>query len=296
MLIDIHVHTRPDNVPPRAGGSAFATPEELIAMFDERGIDKAVILPEGSPEAASPGVSVSECLEVVARYPDRFIPFCNIDPRMLTHSPQADFTPMLELYKSLGCKGLGEQTANLPFDNPMMWNLFAHCEACEMPVTFHVATQIGGTYGIYDELGLPRLEETLRRFPKLTFLAHSQAFWSEISGDVTEATRGGYPKGPVAEGGRVVALMREHPSLCGDLSAGSGYNAVSRDPAFGYRFMEEFQDRLFFGTDICSPTNKTPLVEFLREAGEKGHISPQAHEKIAWKNADRLLGLGDAAA
>ncbi len=78
---------------------------------------------------------------------------------------------------------------------------------------------------------------------------------------------------------------------CGDLSAGSGHNAVSRDPAFGHRFLEEFQDRLFFGTDICAPTNQTPLVEFLRDAVEGGHISREAYEKIGWKNAERLLGI-----
>lgn len=72
-----------------------------------------------------------------------------------------------------------------------------------------------------------------------------------------------------------------------------GHNALSRDPAFAYRFLEEFQDRLFFGTDICAPSNQTPLVEFLREAVEGGHISRTAYEKIAWKNAERLLGLRD---
>jgi hypothetical protein len=85
--------------------------------------------------------------------------------------------------------------------------------------------------------------------------------------------------------------MRKYPNLCGDLSAGSGYNAISRDPAFGYRFLEEFQDRLFFGTDICAPTNQTPIVEFLRDAAETGRISRQAHEKIAWQNAARLLRM-----
>jgi len=296
MLIDIHVHTTRENVPGRSNGDNFATPEQLVAMFDERGIDMAVILPEASPECMSPGVSVSECLDVVARYPDRFVPFCNIDPRALTDSPSANFTPMLECWKSRGCKGVGELTANLPFDDPRCWNMFRHVEACGLPVVFHVATQIGGTYGLYDELGLPRFEKTLREFPHLTFLGHSQAFWSEISGDVTEATHGGYPRGPVVDGGRLVALMREYPSLCGDLSAGSGHNAVSRDPEFGYRFFEEFQDRLFFGTDICAPTNKTPIVEFLRRAVEGGHISRDAHDKIAWRNATRLLGLDEQGA
>jgi len=56
--------------------------------------------------------------------------------------------------------------------------------------------------------------------------------------------------------------------------------------------MEEFQDRLLFGTDICAPHNETPLVDFLNAAGRDGSISRQAYEKIAWRNADRLLNLG----
>jgi hypothetical protein len=291
VLIDIHVHTTPKVGPRRPNGETYATPEELIAMFDARGITRAVILPEASPECAHRLLSNDECLAVVERYPDRFIPFCNLDPRMLTNSPAANFAPILEYYRGCGCKGVGELSANLPFDEPRVHNLFKHCEACQMPVTFHISTQIGGTYGLYDELGLPRLEETLIRFPGLVFLGHSQPFWSEISADVTEASRNGYPGGPVVEGGRLVALMRKYPGLCGDLSAGSGHNAISRDPAFGYRFLEEFQDRLFFGTDICAPTNETPIVEFFRDAVEQGRISRQAHEKIAWRNATRLLGL-----
>ena len=291
MLIDIHVHTAPRIGQRRPNGETYATPEQLLAMYDERGIARGVILPGGSPECGHHPLSIDECLDIVARHPGRFIPFCNPDPRMLTNSPDADFAPMLDYFKSQGCRGVGEVCANLHFDDPRVWNLFKHCEAAGLPVTFHVATQVGGTYGLVDELGLPRFEATLERFPNLTFLGHSQAFWSEIGGDVTEAARGGYPKGPVAEGGRVVELMRAYPSLCGDLSAGSGHNAVSRDPAFGYRFLEEFQDRLFFGTDICAPSNKTPLVEFLRDAVEGGHISRAAYEKIAHENAERLLRL-----
>ena len=292
MLIDIHVHTTQcGDGPCRGNGETYATPEQLIAMYDERGIAKAVILPSTGVECGHHQLSVDGALDIVARHPDRFVPFCNVDPRMLTNSPQANFTPMLEFYKGRGCKGVGEMCSNLPFDDPMVWNLFRHVEAAGLPVIFHVATQIGGTYGLYDELNLPRFERTLREFPDLTFLGHSQAFWSEIGGDVTEETRGGYPKGPVAEGGRIVELMREHPNLCGDLSAGSGCNAVSRDPEFGYGFLEEFQDRLFFGTDICAPSNTTPLVDFLRDAVEGGGISREVYEQVGWKNAERLLGL-----
>ena len=52
MLIDIHTHTafaRPAGVT-RANGSAYPTPERLIAMMDAHGIDRAVVLCTLSPE------------------------------------------------------------------------------------------------------------------------------------------------------------------------------------------------------------------------------------------------------
>ena len=170
-----------------------------------------------------------------------------------------------------------------------MENLFRHAEANELPMIFHIGPQQGACYGIVDRLNLPLLEGALRQFPRLKFLGHSQPFWAEISGDLTEVARAGYPGGKVSEGGALVRLFREYPNLHGDLSAGSGYNAVSRDPDFGYRFLEEFQDRLFFGTDVCDPRNETPLPGFLDEAVEKGHISRECYERVGWKNAEQLL-------
>ena len=87
--------------------------------------------------------------------------------------------------------------------------------------------------------------------------------------------------------------MRKYPNLCGDMSAGSGCNAVTRDPAFGYAFLEEFQDRLYFGTDICSPRNMhsdmMKLAGFLDDAVTRGKISWGAYEKICRGNALDLL-------
>ena len=85
--------------------------------------------------------------------------------------------------------------------------------------------------------------------------------------------------------------MRKYPNLCGDLSAGSGQNALMRDPEFAYKFLEEFQDRLFFGTDICSPTNDFKLTFFLDEAVENGHISQECYNKVCRENALKLLGM-----
>jgi len=301
MLIDIHVHTATHPSPPRSGSTeGFATPEQLVGMYDEVGIGTAVILPIVSPECSNLVQSVDEIVAIAQAHPGRFVPFCNVDPRMVGNAPDADLGYLLEYYRDRGCRGIGEVTANLSFDDPLVQNLFRHAERLDMPVTFHVATRAGGIYGLIDDLHLPRFERMVQAFPNLKFLCHSQAFWSEISGDVTEETRGGYPDGPVAPGGAVVELMRRYPNVLGDLSAGSGHNAVSRDPEFGYAFLTEFQDRLFFGTDVCAPKNRDDvlvrLATFLRESLAAGKITQEVFDKVTRLNAARLLGLPTAGA
>ncbi len=301
MFLDIHVHTSNwSDLPWGPGMQCPCTAEQLLEMYDSVGIAKAVLLPLVTPECNILTQSNEEILQVAARYPDRFIPFCNLDPRLSVNSPSFDFSFVMRHYKARGCRGIGEVTANLPFTDPRVTNLLDHAEREGLPVLFHVATQDGGTYGLIDELGLPRFEEQLRTHPSLVFLAHSTAWWSHISGDVTAAAWGSYPKGPVAPGGRVPELLRRYPNLYGDLSAGSGYNAVSRDPDFGYAFLTEFQDQLCFGTDVCQPRNRSDVLVWLKTFLERGladgRLSREAFEKIAWRNAARVLKLEPAAA
>lgn len=85
--------------------------------------------------------------------------------------------------------------------------------------------------------------------------------------------------------------MRRYHNLCGDLSAGSGYNALARDPAYAVQFINEFHDRLFFGTDICRPDSEVPLVNFLIQLRENGSISREVFHKVAKGNAVKLLAL-----
>lgn len=293
-LIDIHVHTCKPRHPKvtRANGTRYPSPPQLIEMMDAAGIDMAVVQTTISPECRYTTVTPEETIEVCAMYPKRLIPFCNLDPRFVSNSPKADFRRLLEAYKELGCKGVGEYVPNLYFDDPLNMNLFGQVEEAGLPLTFHIAPQVGGCYGCVDEVGLPRLEIVLKAFPKLVFLAHSQPFWAEISTDVVQdGKRVGYPKGKVTPG-RVVELMRKHPNLHGDLSAGSGFNAISRDPEFGYAFMEEFQDRLYWGTDIANVPQKLPIVNYFHKLQAEKLISQAAYEKIAWRNANRLLRLG----
>jgi len=294
MFIDIHIHVAKQRHPKlrRASGSRYPTPDEAVAVMDAHGIDKAVVMTVLSPEWRYCIISPEETLEICAMYPDRLIPFCNMDPRYLTNDTTANFTPLLEAYKELGCKGVGECIPNLPFDDPLCMNFFKHVEKSGLPLTFHIAPKQGGHYGFVDDVGLPRLEKVLRAFPGLTFLAHSQPFWAEIGADVIRnGERVPYPTGPVTPG-RVVELMRNNPNLHGDLSAGSGFNAISRDPEFGYGFMEEFQDRLYWGTDLANEAQEHPIVGYFHKLKKESLISVEAYEKITWRNANRLLDLG----
>jgi len=290
MIIDGHVHiarlqtTKNEKRTP-------VTPEKLIKKMDEEGIDKAIVLPIVSPETGFFPSTCQEVLKASKKYPDRLIPFCNLDPRAAGNKPDTDFSWVLEEYKEAGCKGVGEITANLYIDDPRVKNLFYYCSKLKLPVLFHLATKVGGVYGLADSIHLPRLEKVLQEFPEVIFIGHAMAFWSEISAKVDEKTRGGYPKGPVKEEGRVPELLKKYPNLYGDLSAGSGYNAISRDPHYGYKFLEEFQDKLLFGTDICFIEQELPQVKFFKEGLKKGKISKQTYKKITCENIKKLLGI-----
>jgi predicted TIM-barrel fold metal-dependent hydrolase len=293
MLIDIHTHASMCSGFLRYNGSRYPTPEELIEKMDSENIDMAVVLCSVSPEVRYVLVTPFEVMEMARRYPKRFIPFCSIDPRMMLNNVSSDFRPMLNYFKESGFKGIGEYMPNLELDHPLNMNLFSQVEEVGgLPILFHLANTLNHNmqYGCYDDLGLPRLEKVLKSFPKQIFLAHSQVFWAEMSSDITEEERGGYPAGKVIEG-RVSELMRKYPNLHSDLSAGSGHNAIARDLDFGLNFMEEFQDRLYFGTDIANVPQDLPQIKLFKRLKEEKLISEEAYEKISWQNAVRLFGI-----
>lgn len=285
MFIDIHAHAFYDS-----GPWHILKPEELLKIYDAVDVERAVLLPIVNPECVSAVQGNEEILRMADEF-KRFIPFCNIDPRFVRNIATADLERLTKYYRDKGCKGVGEICANLSFTDPLVWNLFSAAEKAGLPVLFHIAPRIGYFYGLYDEPGLPRLEESLRMFPKLSFIGHSQAFWAEIARLDTPFARAGYPTGPVKEEGAVPKLLRKYPNLYGDLSAGSGWNALARDRDYAAKFLTEFQDRLMFGLDICKADGKTPLVDLLVDMRRSEEIREGVFQKVAAKNAMRLLGL-----
>ena len=292
--IDIHAHVTPfpELAPPIATGMPMPSAEQLIGLYDELGIEKGVLLPLTSSEYHFEQTTSLDVKYVVDQHPDRLLWFCGIDPRTCGNNPGADISKLLMHYKGLGAKGVGELTAQLYTDDPLMDNMFYHCAECDMPVTIHIAPKFGDCYGIVDELGLPRLEKMLKKHKNLKIFGHSLLFWSEISGDVTEETRNKYPKGKVTDG-RIAYLMRKYENLYCDLSATSGSNALMRDPEYAARFIEEFSDRIMYGCDICAMNQRFSFAfnEFLDKMYDDGMISAENYYKLVRGNAERILGL-----
>lgn len=301
LFIDIHAHAyriKPYHdafVPP------FCTAEELVAAYKRLGIAKGVVLPIVSPEIYFPQTN-EDVLDICQKYSDILIPYCNIDPRMLINSPEAPLNLPLQYYKDKGCKGIGEVMPSLELINPYVQNLLRHAESVGLPLVYDGSAVSGNGFGLFDEAGLPYLEISLQRFPKLKIFGHGPIFWSEIACLETKGERGVYynlkgeqvvllPNSPIKEEGVVPKLLRKYKNLYADLSDCTAYNALARDPKYGPTFLEEFQDKAFFGTDIVSPDFEVPLIDLLKDWRDKSKLSKLAFEKITHGNAIRLLNL-----
>lgn len=284
--------------------------ENLLRRLDRQHIDKAVFLPLGvSPESTqapflfAPRPDIAGQLNAATDYHDRIIPFGNIDPRMgclgnldaeqLADPPEPDFGWILERFRELGCAGIGEVTANIALDDFRVVNLCRQCGRFGMPVLFHITGPGRGVYGLTDEIGSPRLERLLQAASRTILIGHAPGFWAEISGNPSPQDKFVYPEGPVTSEGSLIRLLRSYPNLYADISARSGLNAIKRDRDFGIRFLNEFQDRILFGTDVCfaDPQGEIPTLQYLRDLLSAGEISRRVFAKIAGKNALKVLAL-----
>ncbi len=292
--IDIHVHATayPEISPKVYEGTSKLSGEQIIKIYDELNVEKGVLMSLVSPESSSEIVTSFDVKSICDKHPDRFLWFMGLDPRMVNNSATANLSKIINYNKELGAKGIGELTAHLYVDHPMMDNLFYHASKCDMPVTIHIAPYVGGGYGIIDDLHLPRLEKMLKKHKKLKILGHSQCFWSELSSDVTEEKRNAYPKGKVTEG-RIANLMRDYEGLYCDFSAGSGLNALRRDPEYTARFIEEFSDRILLGFDMVCPLNvhQYEFDKFLLQMIKDGYLTEENYYKFVRGNAVKLLKL-----
>lgn len=276
-FVDVHTH-----LGQAWGARPTLTADLLLRWMDAHEVAQAVVLPLISPEAWDHPISTDYVLRETQPHRDRLLPFCSIDPRTTLLGGVAKKRDLLARYRDAGALGCGEHKPGVAVDHPGNLELFRACADLGLPLLLHLDT-IRNT----DAPGLPGLARVLEEVPDGVFIMHAQGWWASISGDVTGAQLQQYPGGPVAPGGAVDALMDRFPNLYGDLSAGSGHNAIARDPAFGRDFVVRRADRLLFGTDYLTPEQAVKQFTLY----ESMDLPDEVRAKVYRGNARRLLGL-----
>lgn len=283
--IDLHLHLTPFQIP-KLGKMNLTSGKNMLPHLEELGIEKGVLM--SSAEGGLPFGTNKSNRKICQQFPDRYAWMCAVDPK--GKEPVYD---RLARFKNEGAIGIGELTTNRRLDDPFLLELFAAAEKLGLPVTIHMSPEVGYSYGVVDDPGLPLLEMILQKFPDLKILGHSQTFWIEMSADAPKDKEGrnSWGDGPIVPGGRVPELFEKYPNLYGDLSANSGSRAIMRDPEFGLAFLERYADRLFFATDMVNRDMVFPLGAWLDEMVSCGRLSRGAYEKIVRENARRIFGL-----
>jgi predicted TIM-barrel fold metal-dependent hydrolase len=280
-IIDIHQHT---NYHARSN-------EDLIAHQRALGVTMTVLLPAGtmmerpSTHGGRSNGLAARCggnetvLAVAKEHPAEFVFGAN----EVTDADGA--RGEIEKYLKLGAKVIGEQKFMVECDSPGSMALYSLAEQYGVPVLLHFQH---GTYN----LGFERFQTVLEKFPRVNFIGHAQTWWANIDAEHNDQ-KVLYPKGPVKAGGLTDRLLRDYPNMYGDLSAGSGLNALTRDEEHTRGFLERHQDKLMYGSDCedatgtgdkCSGAQTIAVVRRLA-------ASKSIERKLLYENAKRVFRL-----
>ncbi|MGZ5134202.1 MAG: amidohydrolase family protein [Flavitalea sp.] len=251
-IIDVHAHDY---------AKSDAEVDAWVKMMDEVGVEKSIIL------SYSTGKRFDSLVDKYGRYKNRFEIWCGFDYTG-NDKPGWEKHAVAELercYKKgakgvgeLGDKGLGELYSKptpgygLHIDDPRMKPLLEKCAELRMPINIHVAedewmylpadsTNDGlmnaATWNVdltkkgilnHDQL-VATLENAVKNNPKTTFIAcHLANCCANLS--------------------MLAKLLDTYPNLSADIAA--RYGELAPIPRYVHEFIEKYQDRILYGTDM----------------------------------------------
>lgn len=268
-IIDIHQHTH------YAGRSDAA----LLAHQRKMGITKTVLLPAGSQHGLEADAWGNEsCLSLVRKYPKEYYFFANELPDI--DESQA----VLEKYLKRGAIGIGEQKYFVDSDSRYIERISSLAKDYNVPVLLHFQ------HGKYN-MNFGRFHKILEKFPMVNFIGHAQTWWGNIDRNHDQAVL--YPRLQVTLGGLTDRWLSDYPNMYGDLSAGSGLNALTRDEDHAREFLKRHQDKLLYGSDCndtvgagekCSGSQQLATIRRLV-------TEPKILRKLLYQNASRVLKI-----
>jgi predicted TIM-barrel fold metal-dependent hydrolase len=167
-----------------------------------------------------------------------------------------------------------------------MQSLYRLAAEYRVPILMH------WQFGSYN-YGYDRFYKMLEKHPRTTFVAHAQTFWAHIDKDYRDDPKNLYPTGKITPGGWTDRYLSDYANFYGDLSAGSGQNALTRDKDFIRPFLVRLQDKLIFGSD-CSDKSGHDMTctgwETIRSIRELA-ASRKIERKLLCENARRVYRL-----
>jgi predicted TIM-barrel fold metal-dependent hydrolase len=94
-------------------------------------------------------------------------------------------------------------------------------------------------------------------------------------------------------GGYTDRLLSDYPNIYGDLSAGSGLNALTRDEEHAREFLIRHQDKLLFGSDCIDSFGTGPKCIGANIIAEIKKLCPEKRirRKLFSTNAEKLFRL-----
>ncbi|HLW79623.1 MAG TPA: amidohydrolase family protein [Terriglobia bacterium] len=272
LILDLHQHTNYNG----------RSDEQLINHQAYHNVTSTVLLPGDGWMLSIVGDNAS-CAALATQYPNRFARFACSDPA------QTQAADALRDNVRRGALGIGEMKFRVAVDSAEMHRVYQAADELRVPVLIHFEHLNYNT-------GIERLPSILKAYPKVNFIGHAQTWWGNISADLDPRVM--YPQGPVKRGGLIDRWLSDYPNLYGDLSAGSGLNALTRDAQFARDFVHRHGRKLIWGSDCdcrdgqgggtdrgyCIAGRCLALLRVLAS-------DPAAFRRIVWDNGAALLRL-----
>jgi predicted TIM-barrel fold metal-dependent hydrolase len=232
------------------------TAQGILQGMDDAGVDYAVVLPEYAP--LTHGTITNEFVAELCAGSGRLIPFCNINPHMVTR-------PGRELARLADAGFRGAKlipTYNHFFPNePRLYPLYEEAQRRGLPVLVHTGSSVfrGAKLKYGDPL---HLDEVAVDFPGLKLLmAHGgRGFWYD----------------------RAAFLCRLHENVYIDLAGLPPVNYLKYYPD-----IEKIADKLVFGSDWPTAPDRKKNIETVRALP----LDEETKEKILGGTAAALLGI-----
>jgi predicted TIM-barrel fold metal-dependent hydrolase len=280
-IIDIHQHLgysgRPDDV--------------LLAHQRAIGATTTILLPAGrnATRASTHGgvanglqaeaLGTEACSQFARAHRGAFLFGANDVPDL------AGATQEIERYLTRGAVVIAEQKFGVECDSAEMQNIYMLARSYDVPVLMH------WQFNMYN-YGFERFYKMLEKFPRVKFLGHAQTWWANIDRNHADQSVL-YPKGPITAGGLTDRYLSDYPNMYGDLSAGSGLNALTRDEDFTRDFLTRHRQKLVFGSDCNDRDGGGPncLGAQIIAAVRRLSASRQIERALLYENAKNVFRL-----